>query len=79
MLLLRVLNPFSYPEISDFFFSVKPQDRGGSLKILEHVMAFSECEILLAPLAQIMWKGDDFHIVPASEQLFCLLAFDAVL
>jgi len=78
MLLLRVLNPFSYPEISDFLFSVKPQDWGGSLKILEYIMGFSESEILLTPLVKIMWKGDDFHIVSASEQLFCLLAFDAV-
>jgi hypothetical protein len=78
VLLLRILNPFSNPEVSDFLFTIQPQDGGSFLKILKHIMGFREGEVLLAPLAQVTGECDDFHIISTGEQLFCLLAFDAV-
>jgi hypothetical protein len=73
------LEPFSYSEISDFLFSIEPQHRCGFLEILKHVMGLCHCEVLLTPLIQIMRKGDDLDIISSSKQLFCLLAFNAML
>jgi hypothetical protein len=42
-------------------------------------MGLCHCEVLFTPLIQIMREGHDLDIISSSKQLFCLLAFNAML
>jgi hypothetical protein len=72
------LEPFADSEISDFLFAIKPEDRCGVLKILEHVMGFRQRDILFTPQIQVMGKRNNLHVISICKQLFGLLAFDAL-
>jgi len=79
LLFLCVLEPFSYSEIPDFLLSIKPEDWCGFLKVLKDVIGFCKSEVLLSPLIEVMGERDDLDIISSSKQLFCLLAFYAML
>lgn len=63
LLRLCVLEPFADSEIPDFLFTIKPENRCGVLKILEHVMGFRQNDLLFPPLIQVMGKRNNLHVI----------------